>query len=112
VENQEAIELAEHDNALPLPDNYYTRRGVELERQPVEEEPNPVLEDIVRQLHEGAAAIQELNMLKPTLGLLLTKLPKKQLRIRLEDAATMGEKYGVQAKSDGAGGIILRSVNL
>ena len=70
------------------------------------------VDDIVLQLHKGKAAIDELNLLKPTLGLLLAKLPKKQLHIRLEDAATMGEKYGVQAKSDGKGGIILRSVNL
>jgi hypothetical protein len=70
------------------------------------------VEEVIQQLHKGSEAIKELNLLKPTLGLLLAKLPKKQLRIRLEDLAMMGEKYGVQAKSDGAGGIILRSVNL
>lgn len=70
------------------------------------------VDDIVRQLAMGKAAIDELNVLKPAFGLALSKLPKKQLHIRLEDAATMGEKYGIQAKSDGKGGIILRSVNL
>jgi hypothetical protein len=72
----------------------------------------PVFDDIVRQLVNGKAAVDELNVLKPAFGLALSKLPRKQLHIRLEDAATMGEKYGVQAKSDGKGGIILRSVNL
>ena len=70
------------------------------------------VEDLIRQLHKGAEAIKELNLLKPAFGLALSKLPRKQLRIRMAEAATMGEQYGVQAKSDGQGGIILRSVNL
>ena len=89
METQEAYELAQHDN-----------------------ETSPVFDDVVRQLAAGKAASDELNVLKPAFGLALSKLPKKQLRIRLAEVATMGEQFGVQAKSDGAGGIILRSVNL
>lgn len=92
-------------------EEYSTPVRVSSEWVPVEEAPVGV-DDVVRQLAAGKAAIDELNMLKPAFGLALSKLPRKQLRIRLEDAATMGEKYGVQAKSDGQGGIILRSVNL
>jgi hypothetical protein len=89
VENQEAVELAERDN-----------------------EDNPVLEDIVRQLHEGSAAKKELAVLKPAFAYALSKLERKQLRIRAEDMEQIGETYTLQAKSDGQRGIILRSVKV
>lgn len=99
MENQEAVELAEHDNKLsPLQDE-----------QPVE--PFGV-EDIVKGLHEGKAAQDELAVLKPAFAYALSKLERKQLRIRQEDMQQIGETYALQAKSDGAGGIILRSVKV
>ena len=92
-------------------EEYSTPVRVSSEWVPVEEAPIGV-DDVIQQLHKGAEAIKELNLLKPAFGLALSKLPRKQLRIRMAEAATMGEQYGVQAKSDGQGGIILRSVNL
>lgn len=61
-------------------------------------------------LATGQAAIEELNLLKPIFALALSKLPKKQLHVTLEQQATLGEQFAMQAKSDGNGGIILRSV--
>lgn len=61
-------------------------------------------------LANGQAAIEELNLLKPILALALSKLPKKQLHVTLSEHATLGEKFAMQAKADGNGGIILRSV--
>lgn len=73
-------------------------------------ESNPALEEMVRTLTEGTAAKQELAILKPVLAYALSKLPKKQLRVRGEVMDTLADSYHVQAKSDGKGGIILRSV--
>lgn len=78
----------------------------------VEAESNPVLDDLVRNLHEGKAAKDELGILKPAFAYALSKLERKQLRIRAEDMEHIGETYTLQAKSDGAGGIILRSVKV
>lgn len=77
-----------------------------------DEQPNPVLEDIVRNLHEGKAAKDELAVLKPAFAYALSKLERKQLRIRQEDMEHIGETYTLQAKIDGQGGIVLRSVKV
>jgi hypothetical protein len=66
--------------------------------------------DILRKITEGEDAKRELAILKPTLAYALSKLPKKQLRIRAEEMDTIGDTFTMQAKSDGNGGIILRSV--
>lgn len=76
------------------------------------EESSPVLEDIVKRLHEGKTAKDELGILKPAFAYALSKLERKQLRIRAEDMEHIGETYTLQAKSDGAGGIVLRSVRV
>lgn len=68
--------------------------------------------DIVRELHEGTAAKKELGILKPAFAYALSKLERKQLRIRQEDMEHIGETYTLQAKSDGQGGIVLRSVKV
>lgn len=93
MENQEAVELAEQDA------NHY----------PVGEFG---VSDIVTALHEGKAAKDELAVLKPAFAYALSKLERKQLRIRAEDMEHIGETYTLQAKSDGQGGIILRSVKV
>ena len=76
----------------------------------IDEQPNEVLDDIVKQLHEGKSAKDELAVLKPVLAYALSKLERKQLRVRAEEMDTLASKYNMQAKSDGQGGIILRSV--
>lgn len=68
------------------------------------------INQIVQSLAEGKSAKDELAVLKPVLAFALSKLPKKQLRVRAEDMDTMADTYSMQSKSDGAGGIILRSV--
>jgi hypothetical protein len=70
------------------------------------------LEELGKALANGQAAIEELNLLKPVFALALSKLEKRQLHVRLEELATLGEKFTMQAKSDGKGGIILRSVTV
>lgn len=74
----------------------------------------PVTEDgvngLIQKLVEGNAAKDELAVLKPVLAFALSKLEKKQLRVRAEEMDTLAETYTMQAKSDGQGGIILRSV--
>lgn len=73
---------------------------------PTEERVNEVL----RRIAEGEDAKRELGMLKPTLAYALSKLEKKQLRVRAEDMETLADRFAMQAKSDGQGGVILRSV--
>lgn len=68
------------------------------------------INSIVQQVSEGAAAKAELAVLKPVLAYALSKLERKQLRVRAEEMDTLAEKYTMQAKSDGQGGIVLRSV--
>jgi hypothetical protein len=68
--------------------------------------------EIIQQLSEGRSAKEELAILKPVLAFALSKLPRKQLRVRAEDMDTIGEEYLMQSKSDGQGGIILRSVKV
>jgi hypothetical protein len=75
---------------------------------PTEEKVN----EIVRKMTEGEDAKRELAILKPTLAYALSKLEKKQLRVRAEEMQTLGDRFGIQAKSDGQGGIILRGVKL
>jgi hypothetical protein len=70
------------------------------------------VEDIVRGLHEGEAAKKELAILKPAFAYALSKLERKQLRIRAEDMEHIGETYTLEAKSDGNRGVILRSVKV
>lgn len=70
------------------------------------------LEDLGKALANGQAAIEELNLLKPIFALALSKLPKRSLHVRLEDQATLGERFAMEAKSDGKGGIHLRAVAL
>jgi len=74
------------------------------------EEANPVVDDVLRRLTAGEDAKRELVILKPTLAYALSKLDKKQLRVRAADMETLSAMYTMQAKSDGNGGIILRSV--
>lgn len=66
--------------------------------------------DLIRKMAEGEAAAQELAVLKPVLAYALSKLDRKQLRVRAEEMDTLAERFTMQAKSDGQGGIILRSV--
>jgi hypothetical protein len=75
---------------------------------PTEEKVNEVL----RRITEGEDAKRELAVLKPALAYALSKLPKKQLRLRADDMETLGERFAMQSKSDGQGGIILRSVKV
>lgn len=91
--DEQPVELAERDA------NHY----------PVEEFG---VSDIVRNLHEGKAAKDELAILKPAFAYALSKLERKQLRVRAEDMEHIGETYTLQAKSDGQGGIVLRSVKV
>ena len=76
--------------------------------EPTEEKVN----EILRKLVEGEEAKRELAILKPTLAYAISKLEKKQLRLRAEDMPTLGDRFTMQAKSDGQGGIILRSVKV
>lgn len=77
------------------------------DEKPVE---SPMVDDLIRQMTEGKAAKDELAVLKPVLAYALSKLERKQLRVRAEEMDTLAEKYTLQAKSDGQGGIVLRSV--
>ena len=68
------------------------------------------IEELTRQFAEGQAAIQELALLKPTLALALSKLPKKQIKLSLTDQTTLGD-YELQAKrEEKSGAILLRAV--
>lgn len=94
----------------------YEDASTPVEEQSVFPDEKPVedfgVEDIVRGLHEGKAAQDELAVLKPAFAYALSKLERKQLRIRREDMELIGQTYALQAKSDGQGGIILRSVKV
>lgn len=79
------------------------------EEEPVEDQR---VNDALRRLTEGEDAKRELAVLKPALAYALSKLDKKQLRLRAEDMPTLGDRFAMQAKSDGQGGIILRSVKV
>lgn len=68
--------------------------------------------DLIRKMAEGDEAKRELAMLKPTLAYALYKLPKRQLRIRADEMEKLASSYAIQAKSDGQGGVILRSVKV
>lgn len=91
------------DASTPVAD-----QGIFGGEAPTEEKVNEVL----RRITEGEDAKRELAVLKPALAYALSKLEKKQLRIRSEDMDTLGERFAMQAKSDGQGGIILRSVKV
>lgn len=88
------------------------------ERPPNEEPPitpygiEAGIDDMIWQLAEGKSAKDELAVLKPVLAYALSKLEKKQLRVRAEEMDTLADRYTMQAKSDGQGGIILRSVKV
>jgi len=101
---QEEIEFAEFVGQ-PYP-THVADQGIFGGEAPTEEKVNEVL----RRITEGEDAKRELAILKPTLAYALSKLEKKQLRVRAEDMATLGDRFDMQAKSDGNGGIILRSV--
>lgn len=77
-----------------------------------EEPTSEAVSEIIHNLSEGAAAKQELAVLKPVLAYALSKLERKQLRVRAEEMDTLADSYTLQAKSDGQGGIILRSVKI
>lgn len=70
------------------------------------------IDDIVRQMAEGKAAKDELAVLKPVLAFALSRLPKRQLRVRADEMDTLASRFQMQSKSDGQGGIILRSVTV
>lgn len=70
------------------------------------------VDDLIRQLAEGKAAKDELAVLKPVLAYALSKLERKQLRVRAADMDTLAAKYTLQAKADGQGGLVLRSVTV
>jgi hypothetical protein len=77
------------------------------------QEPNEDrVNEILQRITEGEDAKRELAILKPTLAYALSKLPKKQLRVRAEEMETLADTFTMQAKSDGQGGIILRSVKV
>lgn len=77
------------------------------------EEPNEDrINQIIQGLAEGKSAKDELAVLKPVLAFALSKLPKKQLRVRAEEMDTLADTYLMQSKSDGNGGVILRSVKV
>lgn len=62
---------------------------------------------IAEALSQGQAAVQELALLKPTLALAISKLPRKQIRI--DNHAEFGE-WELQVKKEASGAIIIRAV--
>mgnify|MGYP003574934858 CR=1 FL=1 len=67
------------------------------------------MQQLINDFAEGQAAIQELALLKPTLALALSKLPKQQLKLSLTDQTSLGD-YELQAKREQNGSIVLRAV--
>lgn len=62
-----------------------------------------------RQLIEGAAAIEELEVAKAILAFAIDKLPKKQLKITLSEQARLSELV-LQQKQENSGAILFRAV--
>ena len=91
------------DSSTPVAD-----QGIFGGETPTEEKVN----EVIQKLAEGSSAKEELAVLKPVLAFALSKLPKRQLRVRAEEMDTIADSYLMQSKSDGQGGIILRSVKV
>lgn len=60
-------------------------------------------------LEQGQAAIEELALLKPTLALAISKLPKSQIKV--DQHAELGA-WKLEAKSESNGAIVLRAVKV
>jgi hypothetical protein len=59
---------------------------------------------------EGQAALAELSVLKPVLALAISKLPKQQLKLSLEQQAKMDELEVQMKQESKSGAIVFRAV--
>lgn len=70
------------------------------------------LQDMIQQFSEGQAAIQELELLKPVLALVIAKYADGEVEISLTEQAQLGDVYALQVRANERGAIQLRAVEL
>lgn len=70
------------------------------------------LQEMIQQFSEGQAAIQELELLKPVLALVIAKYADGEVEISLTEQAQLGDVYALQVRANERGAIQLRAVEL